>query len=238
LLSSPDGTLLQEFEGHTDLIRVLVFSPDGRFLVSGSMDGAVVVWSVDGSAPPTSLEGHEAHVTSAAFSADGRLIVSAAGDGTVRVWDRSGTSLACLAPPDIGECGRITSGSEGQQISEMIFYGALAVAFTPDGQSVVTLSEGDLLRWWDWRTGTCRRTVLGAGDFRAIVDERPWRALVRGIEVVIESSDGIEVGWLICAPDSLFHRGAPGLHLTTHPNGRIWAGASGQHLYHFVLEGE
>jgi WD40 repeat protein len=239
LLDPMTGAVFREWDGHAAGVRALAFAPDGRSLVSGAADGTVRVWSFDDSAPRARLDGHSNFVTGVAFSADGQLVVSAAADGTIRVWDAlAGTQLACLTPPDPGECGRQTTWQEGQPTREVVYHGAQAVAFTPDGQSLVTLSDDDRLRWWDWRTGVCLRAVRGVGDFRAVAAGLPYRALVRDGAVVIEASaTGEAVAWLPCAPVSRFGQKASGLNLTTHPGGRIWAGAAGRHLYHFALEG-
>jgi WD40 repeat protein len=234
----PNWTTRRLLTDREQEVRVLAFSPDGRSLVSGAQDGSVRVWSVDREEPRAFLDGHTDFVTSVAFSADGRLVVSAAVDRTVRIWDaRTGAQLACLEPPDMGEWSRSTSWSAEGKTSEEIFYGAAAVAFTPEGDSVVVGDDGDRLRWWRWRTGDCWRTVRGTGDFRAIAAGRPWRALVRDGEVVIESEDGEAVCWLPCAPTTRYGQHAAGLSSTTHPGGRIWAGTVGRHLYHFALEG-
>ncbi len=41
------GTYPAGFEGHTDNILALAWSPDGKILASGSADGTLRLWSIN-----------------------------------------------------------------------------------------------------------------------------------------------------------------------------------------------
>ncbi len=53
----------------------VTFSPDGRLIVSGSIDGTVRVWDAATGAERRVLQGHSCSVRAVAFSPDGQLIV-------------------------------------------------------------------------------------------------------------------------------------------------------------------
>ena len=69
-------------------VRDLAFSPDGRILALGLLDGSVELWAVDGPRRVGSLPGTVEYnpVTSLAFSPDGILLAVGRENGSVRVF--------------------------------------------------------------------------------------------------------------------------------------------------------
>jgi WD40 repeat protein len=81
------GEELKELKGHTDWVRSVAFSPDGKHIVSGSGDNSVRVWDASTGDKLKELKGHTNQVTSVAFSPDGKHIVSGLYDNSTWVWD-------------------------------------------------------------------------------------------------------------------------------------------------------
>ncbi|KAJ7510809.1 WD40 repeat-like protein, partial [Mycena galericulata] len=121
--------------GHTDSVGSVAFSPDGRWIVSGSNDKTVCIWdSETGAALGQPFTGHTNSVLSVAFSSDGKQIVSGSRDRTVRIWDSQ--TGATLGQPLMGHTDSI-----------------LSVAFSPDGKQIASGAEDRTMRIWDSETG-------------------------------------------------------------------------------------
>jgi WD40 repeat protein len=60
-----------DFLGHSSYIYSVAFSPDGKYLASGSFDNTVKLWSIELQKEVTTLQGHSSSVSSVAFSPDG-----------------------------------------------------------------------------------------------------------------------------------------------------------------------
>lgn len=75
------------FEGHKFNVTSVAFNPEGKILVSGSIDKTVKMWDVQSGRLIKSFEGHGGSVNSISVSDDGKYIVSGSGDGSIIVWN-------------------------------------------------------------------------------------------------------------------------------------------------------
>ena len=83
--SNPDlGIAKKTFKGHTDWVKSVSISSDGKFIASGSDDQTVKLWSVETGKMIKEFKGHTSHVDSVSISSDGKFIASGSEDNTVK----------------------------------------------------------------------------------------------------------------------------------------------------------
>jgi len=131
--SFPDHSENRSMFGHTADVCPVAFSPDGRFVLTGSEGSTASQWDAATGQPIRSFEGHKGKVYAVAFSPDGRFVLTGSEDHTARLWDvQSGKELLRFEEP---------SGS------------VVHVAFSPDSRKVLTVNDSDVARMWDAATG-------------------------------------------------------------------------------------
>ena len=85
-VSPSDFRLLQTLEEHSYDVNSVSWSPDGKYLASGSSDRTLKIWDAKSGECIQTLEGHSDFVRSVCWSADGKYLVSGSNDKTIKIW--------------------------------------------------------------------------------------------------------------------------------------------------------
>lgn len=119
-------------------VRTLRFSPDNRWLVSGTWGGKVNLWDVAGDTPALEQR-HRCNqgepVREPAFSADGRHLATAAHGHAARLWDLTATD-PCAAPRTL---------PHGNVVYQAVI--------SPDGRWAATAGFDMMGKLWDLGAG-------------------------------------------------------------------------------------
>ena len=162
----------------------LTFSTDAKALMAGFWKGSVKLWPLEGAGEASRFPGHSRWVNGLALLPDGQTVISAGTD--IRFWDvhtrrenapklspRAG-EYRCLALSSDGRRfaagendGRVTiwDSTSHQELATLEGHqeAVLQLAFTPDGDHLISVSKDQLRVWRAPSWNEYRRLADAAG---------------------------------------------------------------------------
>lgn len=189
----------------------LVYSPDGRTLVTCSHDAYLTYWNSATNEPMVSVPAHGAPISSAVYSPRGDVLATTGLDGAVKLWYAD------------SKLEKVTLAGHASGISSL--------AFTPDGATLASGgADGDVILWPTAGAGAA--DLLVHGDIVTGTALSPDRTLLASVglpyslklwdmasgSMVHESTDG-ELGrfW-----DVAFHPNGDSLAVATENGVILW----------------
>jgi WD40 repeat protein len=172
--------------GHTDVISHVIFSPDGKLIVTASKDKTVKIWDTNTGKLLANLKGHTKEVTSVEINKPGtHLLTTATLDTNAFLWSlKTGKLVAILHnrsyeqaifSPDGKSVFKSTSGEQpviyntltGEPKVSLVTWERYirAAAFSPDGKQ---LTSGEK-QVFDTETGALLFKLSGFGSLQKIL---------------------------------------------------------------------
>lgn len=79
--------LSMEMTHSAPMMYSAVFSPDDHYILTGSLDKNLRLWSFAQGRELKIFKGHSNYISSVEFSPDGKNVVSSSWDKTIKIWD-------------------------------------------------------------------------------------------------------------------------------------------------------
>ncbi len=137
-------------------IYALAFSPDGLTLAAGGTDNFVRLWDVPTRQPYAAQGWHAGPVWALAFSPDGTVLASGSEDKMASLWDVA----ALKKPVDKTDVPPETIAPK-QTLDTREFKGIVALALSPEGSEVATITNDGHVQVRDSLTGAMRAQIRG-----------------------------------------------------------------------------
>jgi small GTP-binding protein len=171
------------FKGHTELIRRVAITPDGKYAVSASNDKTIRLWDLEKEVCSATITGHKNAIWATSITVDGKKIISGSHDNTIRIWDaKIGKCLHIFDEPSAFTCD-IAITPNGLIAASSHDFGHInvwdlkkwekiitlktepskiwAIAISEDGKKVFSGSNNNTIDIWDVKTGQNINTLVG-----------------------------------------------------------------------------
>src|SRR5262249_46925158 len=132
----------------------VAFSPDGRRVAAGLLDGKAALWDIATGQHLQTLEHGDARgaVSALAFSPDGATVLTVGQNPKAKLWDAATGKLARTFASSIANIGNLHGD---------------AVAFSPDGARVA-VATANVVELWNAATGELIRALYAVSRVRHI----------------------------------------------------------------------
>jgi WD40 repeat protein len=153
----PSSFPFRTLPDHTDSVCSLAFSPDGKLLASGGLDGLLLLWETASGQKVHELAGYSPRNSLLAFSPDGTTVAAGGEDGSINFWDVTS-----------GEPRESLRGHTGP---------VRAVAYSPDGRTLASAGSDKTVRWIDLASRRSLQVFQGNTSFTHLAFSPDGRTL-------------------------------------------------------------
>ncbi len=190
------GKKVLTLPGHRGTVLTVAFSPNGKWLASGSVDGRMTIWNAAHGGNVRTLPVSAGNVSSVAFSPDSRRLASVSDRDGVKLWD-VGTGQHLFTYK--GQIGYLTS-----------------VVFSPEGKRLASADGEGKVTVWDATAGNLAVILSPNGQIQSLATSADGKWIVGGVQ------DGTAHVWDATTSEELRRFGTPPSPmraLAVHPRG-------------------
>lgn len=173
------------FQGHSNWVNCLSYSPSGDYIASGSSDSTIKLWDVETSQEITLREPKGA-IMSLAFTPDGQFLATGSTDTTVKLWNLKEKSIDFTMSGHIKTVLAICISHNGKilasggsdfivivwDLNEKQAFWTLpsfktninSIIFASDNQTLIVASSNEKIRLWNVKKKNELGSMLGHED--------------------------------------------------------------------------
>ncbi len=144
--------------GHSGSVNSVDFSPDGRYVITGSSDKTAKLWDVNTGLEVRTFKGHNNAINSIVFCPDGEHIITGSDDNTAKLWE-------------------VIDGREIRSYTVDKYDGVNSISISYDGRFVAIGSRNPTIR--DIQTGEIIHTLEGDLSTFSMCFDKEGKHLVR-----------------------------------------------------------
>ncbi|MEX1009312.1 MAG: hypothetical protein WD271_15945 [Acidimicrobiia bacterium] len=182
MIEAPGRAIVRMYEGDTNAVVAIAWSPDGECLAFGFENGLLSICRASGDVIAV-VDHHVGSIMSLAWSPDARYLASASLGGQIYVWDAVERTLASVLhghPTGVVEVAWLPDGGSlisADQSSVVMLWEPIrggvnndlgaewssirSLAWSPDGNQYVSGGQRGLVQIWDGYTGAIERNLGG-----------------------------------------------------------------------------
>ena len=138
---------------HNTSVNTLKFSPNGKYLATGSGDGTIKIWTIDMKKQSIKLDitfqAHKLPIYALAFSSDSRTLISGGEDKLIKVWNLSVKKQQDIETVNITNTG-ILKGHTADINNLEFIYSDKSTFNEEHNHLIISTGDDKTIRMWEW----------------------------------------------------------------------------------------
>jgi WD40 repeat protein len=125
--------------GHFDSISSITITPNGKYVVSASLDDTIKIWDIESKECLKTIKSNEETIDILKVTPDGKYIVAVSvHNNIIKIWD-----------------------FKNGELLNKINVSTYSIDITPDSKHIITGSSSKDIKIWDLKSGECLKTLKG-----------------------------------------------------------------------------